>query len=186
MVCKKNNFINHSWLIGGNRVGFVTCRFIIFVFDGPVFQFVNCLGLTQDLRFRSVACHLLSPQNRGNKGVSQLSWRLLLCAYQGGFVQFMYAASLALFRDIHSQMFLGLPFFFFCGGTKTWKWFSRQEKRWKSAEDPKQKSKTGYYPPKRELGQLRSHLFLYCTWFGNKFHFLHFLVDGQKSCTNFW
>ena len=77
-------------------------------------------------------------------------------------------------------------FFFFCGGTKTWKWFSRQEKRWKSAEDPKQKSKTGYYPPKRELGQLRSHLFLYCTWFGNKFHFLHFLVDGQKSCTNFW
>ena len=62
MVCKKNNFINHSWLIGGNRVGFVTCRFIIFVFDGPVFQFVNCLGLTQDLRFRSVACHLLSLQ----------------------------------------------------------------------------------------------------------------------------
>ena len=57
--------------------------------------------------------HLLSRPKPGNKGVSQLSGRLLLCAHQGGFVQFMYAASLALFRDIHSQMFLGLPFFFF-------------------------------------------------------------------------
>lgn len=74
-------------------------------------------------------------------------------------MQFMYAASLALLRDIHSQMFLGLPLLFVVeakrGGVTFTSW-----KKVDGSEDPKQKSKTGC-KPKRELGELRSHLFQY-------------------------
>lgn len=143
MVCKKNNFINHSWLIGGNRVGFVTCRFIIFVFDGPVFQFVNCFSKNRETRvFRNSVdafyC-VLTKEDLCNLCMQQV------LPYLETSIPKCSLVCRCLFGGSQNG---GSDFFFV------------KKKGWKSADDPKQKSKTGY-KPKGELGQLRSHLFLY-------------------------
>ena len=52
------------------------------------------------------------------------------------------------------------------------------------SDDRKQKSKTGYYPPKRELGQLRSHLFLYFLRGLDQISFPSLFVDGQNPAPN--
>jgi len=93
----------------------------------------------------------------------------------------MYAASLALFRDIHSQMFLGLPLLFVVEA-KRGSDFSRQEKKWTNCGGSEAEIQNWMQTEEGTRGTTVPLVPVLLTWFGNKFHFLHFFVDGPKSC----
>ena len=65
--------------------------------------------------------------------------------------------------------------------------FSRQEKRWTNCGGSEAEIQNWILPTEEGTRATTVPLVpVLLTWFGNKFHFLHFFVDGPKSCPQIW